>query len=303
VRAARRIALVGLVAAMPALATAIPAFAEEAYGGRDSGAITAGANDGGATSSGQQTSGGSSGGGGGTRPTCTAANGSVGAVSYRRVPDSDLLAFQQEQVRAEGGGAWYWEYCGGEPARYVMSFDNGAVYIPAGSPGGPPANPADLAADALQRTPLPTPTIAITPPPDKVIVNANVWLSIDPSQWGQRTASASAGAVTSTVIAEPERVVWDMGDGQQVTCTGPGTPYDPNQDYFSQQPDCGYIYRRSSAGYPNDAATVTATVHYHVIWSASGAPGGGDLGTVSRTSAPIIVRVNEIQSIVTGARP
>ena len=99
-------------------------------------------------------------------------------------------------------------------------------------------------------------------------------------------------------MAEPERVVWNMGDGQQVTCTGPGTAYDSTRDYFGQHPDCGYVYRRSSAGYPGDVVSVTATINFHVTWSASGAPGGGDLGTVSRTSAPVAVRVNEIQTVV-----
>jgi len=85
---------------------------------------------------------------------------------------------------------------------------------------------------------------------------------------------------------------------------GPGTPFNPNVDYFSQTPDCGYIYRRSSAGYPGDAVTVTATLYYHATWSATGAPGGGDLGEISRTSAPVSVQVNEIQTvIVPGGRP
>jgi hypothetical protein len=100
------------------------------------------------------------------------------------------------------------------------------------------------------------------------------------------------------VVAEPESVVWSMGDGHEVTCNGPGTAYDPAQDYFSQQPDCGYIYRRSSAGYPNETVFVTATINYRVTWTAVGAPGGGDLGTVSRISAPVSVRVNEIQTVV-----
>jgi hypothetical protein len=300
-RPTRVLTLVGLVGPLMLLITAEPVLAEAAWGNQDSTGIGAGANTGGGSGSGSgQTAGGT--GGGGTRPTCTAADGSVGPVNYERVPENLLIQPQKDKVAADGGG-YYWKKCGNEGANYIMSTDNGGVYLPAGSPGGPPVDPAALAAEALQRTPFPTPSITMTPPPDKVIVNANVWLSIDPSQWGRRSAGASAGAVTSTVVAEPEKVVWDMGDGQQVTCTGPGTPYDRNRDYLSEKPDCGYIYRRSSAGYANDAATVTATIHYHVTWSASGAPGGGDLGTVSRTSAPISVRVNEIQSIVTGARP
>ena len=229
-RPIRVLTLVALVGPLVHLILAEPVLAEAVRGYQDSTGIGAGANSGSGSESGSgQTSGGSSGGGGsgggggGSRPTCTAIDGSVGPINYERVPDGLLVQDQKDKVAAEGGG-WFWKKCGNESANPILSMDNGGIYLPAGAAGGPPVDPAALAVDALQRTPLPTPTVTMSPPADKVIVNANVWLSIDPSQWGQRTASASAGAVTSTVVAEPERIVWDMGDGQQVTCTGPGTP-------------------------------------------------------------------------------
>ncbi len=165
-------------------------------------------------------------------------------------------------------------------------------------------DPVVLAQEAKRKLAVPTPTITMTPPPDKVLVQSNTFLSIDPSQWGRRSASASAGGVTSTVVGVPEKVVWSMGDGQQVVCTVPGTPYNPAIDFDAQQPDCGYVYRRSSAGYPNDAVSVTATLYYHATWTATGAAGGGDLGLISATSAPISVRVNEIQTVIVhGGQP
>lgn len=42
---------------------------------------------------------------------------------------------------------------------------------------------------------------------------------------------------------------------------------------------------------------MTATVHWHVTWTAEGAPGGGDLGTIERRSAPVMVPVAEIQAV------
>jgi hypothetical protein len=43
-----------------------------------------------------------------------------------------------------------------------------------------------------------------------------------------------------------------MGDGHQVTCPGPGTPYDPDRP--NQHPDCSYVYQHSGVH------TVTATM-------------------------------------------
>jgi len=45
---------------------------------------------------------------------------------------------------------------------------------------------------------------------------------------------------------------------------------------------------------------VTATVEWRVSWTASGAPGGGDLG-ISRRSSSTSVRVAEIQVLNTAA--
>ena len=172
------------------------------------------------------------------------------------------------------------------------------LYSPDGSPprpvGVPRPTPA-LAQQALQRVPLPSPSIAMSPGGDiPLLVNLPTFLWMEPAQWAPVTASASAGGVTSTVTATPERVVWDMGQGDSVTCNGPGAPYVPTLPDDAQPSDCRYTYRASSARSPDKTFTVTATVEWHVTWSASGAPGGGDLGT-SRRASTTIVRVAEIQ--------
>ena len=222
------------------------------------------------------------------------------ACTYTELTNADFIAELEEPAPHEpGSGTWNLKYCDGNYEGPVW-FGNGGGR----GPSAPAVDPAVLAQEAKNRLAVPTPTITITPPPDKVLVNANTFLSIDSSQWGQRSATASAGGVTSTAVAVPEKVVWNMGDGQQVTCNRPGTPFNPNVDYFDQTPDCGYVYKRSSASYPGHVVRVTATLYYHASWSAVGAPGGGDLGTISRTSAPVLVSVNEIQTvIVPGGRP
>jgi hypothetical protein len=102
--------------------------------------------------------------------------------------------------------------------------------------------------------------------------------------------------VTVTTAASPERVVFDMGDGNQIGCTGPGTPYDQNRPEAEQHSDCTYTYPTSSAGQPTDAFVVTATVEWRVTWVAQGALGPGDLGVVRR-STPQPLRVTEIQAL------
>lgn len=301
-RAPRILMAVALVGSA-VLITSTPAAANQANGGSDSSGLTAGASAGDSGGGSPSTSGATTPGGGGV-VTCTANDGSVGPVNYRPVDPGLLTQAQTDRVAAQGGG-YYVKYCGDQFADIIISTGSVGTYFPPRAPGGPAADPAALARQALQHTPLPRPTITMTPPANTVLVNAPLWLSIDPAQWAARTASASVGAVTSTVVAVPQKVVWDMGDGGRVTCDGPGTAYDPSLDYFAQlPPPCGYVYRASSAGEPGDVVAVTATVYYHATWSATGAPGGGDLGSVSAASTPVSVAVNEIQTVVIpGARP
>lgn len=253
--------------------------------------VTAGSSSSNAGTAGSGGSGSGSSSGGGSGPACT----------YTTLTNAEFTAQLERSTPHEPGtGTWNLKYCDGEYQGPVWLGNGGGGR----GPSAPAVDPVVLAQEAKNRLAIPTPTITMTPPPDKVLVNANTFLSIDSSQWGQRSATASAGGVTSTAVAVPEKVVWNMGDGQQVTCNRPGTPFNPNVDYFAQTPDCGYVYKRSSASYPGHVVRVTATLYYRATWSAVGAPGGGDLGTISRTSAPVLVSVNEIQTvIVPGGRP
>ena len=87
-----------------------------------------------------------------------------------------------------------------------------------------------------------------------------------------------------------------MGNGDVVSCAGPGTPYDPAVGADDQQSDCTYTYRRSSAGQPGGAFTMRVTTTWAVSWTVAGAPGGGSLGTAQRTTTSA-VRVAEIQAV------
>ena len=164
-----------------------------------------------------------------------------------------------------------------------------------------PANPVVLVHEALSKLALPVPSIEMAPPADRdQLVNVATWLWIDPSDWRGLSAAATAGPVTATAVATPAEVVWSMGDGQSVTCPGPGTPYDPADPAATTT--CSYTWTKSSAAQPGGAYQVTATVYYEATWAALGAPGGGSLGLVPGPSAHMAVRVAQSEAINTTPR-
>lgn len=236
--------------------------------------------------------------------------------SYTRVPveaavlialtqnsdPSGLLGPHQDVsgVRQDGSQVAYFKDCqGGSVAGGGFVPGSGTfVFGPVGGAGPvapPPPSPGELAQQAAQQTPLPAPAVELSPrPPIPLLVTMPTFLWIDPGQWVPVTASASAAGVTSTVTATPSRVVWDMGNGESVSCAGPGAAYSPALPDDQQPSDCKYSYPRSSAGARSQTFTLKATLEFDVTWVAVGAPGGGSLGTARRsTTTP--VQVAEIQ--------
>jgi hypothetical protein len=235
-----------------------------------SGNIGAGASQGGPTP-------GAGGGGGGSSTGCTYA---------QLDPTSSALADTMAKsgwADSPGGGAGAW---------YRKSCPDGSstvVWLPTGG-----VDPAVLAQEARDRTNIPLPAIGLNPPAGSdQVVNLATWMWV--RNWIAVSASASAGAVTATVTAQPVRVEWSMGNGDVVTCTGAGTPYDRSRSPADQHTSCSYEYRHSSASSPSGAFTVRATAVWHVTWVATGVNAGGDFGLVGRVSETT-VRVAEIQA-------
>jgi hypothetical protein len=166
----------------------------------------------------------------------------------------------------------------------------------AAAAAAPAVNPAVLAQQAESQLPLATPSIEMAPPATSdQLVNVSTWLWINPAAWQTLSATATAGPVSATATATPAKVVWSMGDGQQVTCAGPGTPYDPSNPNAST--DCSYTWTQSSAGQPGSAYQVTATVYWQVTWAATGAAGGGNFGLIPGPAAHVAAQVAESQAI------
>jgi hypothetical protein len=150
----------------------------------------------------------------------------------------------------------------------------------------------------LASAPFPPIQVQINPPPNHEAVNFPIFLALT-SGYTPVTASASAAGATSTVTITPTGVTWNMGDGNTVTCQGPGVPYTPANPFNSQLgtnglPACGYKYSLSSANQPGEVFQAVVTIHYNATWTVTGAPGGGNLGPINR-SLTLPMTVGEIQ--------
>lgn len=181
--------------------------------------------------------------------------------------------------RSDGTGRWYEKWCNG-----VYMSD---VYISR-------ADPADLLAEARRYLPLPLPTPRLSPAGEQ-IVNLPTWMWLARG-WTRERSTVSVPGVAVTVDAEPVSATWSMGDGSQVVCDGPGTAYNPALPASTQTPSCSHTFTRSSASQPDEAYTVSVSVRWLATWRVTGAPGGGDLGMIDRTTT-LRVRVGEVEAI------
>lgn len=158
-------------------------------------------------------------------------------------------------------------------------------------PGTEPVDPEELAREAFASIPIDPIDIGIVPEdePGRVgLVGMPAWMwaeNASPRQMGPQSASASDQGLTVTLDARVDRVVWNMGDGKTVTCTGPGTPY---QDSYGKKesPDCGYVYTRQGE------YQVSATTYWVADWT-----GGGQSGqlTAEFASPATTITVGELQ--------
>jgi hypothetical protein len=154
-----------------------------------------------------------------------------------------------------------------------------------------------VAQQAVQELVLPKPVIR-TNPDEKFaqLVRVPTWMWLDAGMWKPVSETASVPGVSVTATATPRSATWVMGDGTTVVCKGAGTPYSAKFSADAKSPDCGHTFRRSSAGKPGEAYTVSVTVGWDVEWQ-----GGGQQGVVPglQTQAQMPLRVAEAQALVT----
>jgi hypothetical protein len=216
--------------------------------------------------------------------------GSDGCYYAPTSPSSSTVAAMGGQP--SGSGGWYQRTCYGPAANGAQSF-GGPVWLA----GAPPAavSPEVVAQQAVSRLALPAATIRLSPSGEQ-LTGLPVWMWLDSASWGSRAATASVPGLSVTATATPVAAVWRMGDGNQVVCRGPGTPWRAGMDPAAASPTCGYRYRRSSAGQPGGSYAVTVSVGWQVSWS-----GGGRTGKVPNlgTAGAVRVQVAEAQALIT----
>ena len=186
-----------------------------------------------------------------------------------------------------GDGALYDQSCLG---RLGLGLGGIAVVWRA-SPPAPPVAPIVVAMKAINAMQLRGPTIGIVPKPGSQggLVGLPVWMwtTVAPDTWGPITRTASVPGVSVTATARAQKIVWAMGDGSQVVCTHPGSPY--KQSYGNRQsPDCGHVY-----GAPADY-TVTGTTYWEVTWAGAGQSGQIPLQLSSSTQ----ITIGELQVLI-----
>ncbi|WP_242432633.1 ATP/GTP-binding protein [Streptomyces sp. Root1310] len=182
--------------------------------------------------------------------------------------------------RTPGDGAVYEQTC-----RYLDS-PNSVVrhqWLADPPPAAATVDPAVLAQRAVDSMKLAGPHIASPRPTGKGLVRIPMWLWVhqSPTTYGPNTASASAGGVSVMATAKVSKIVWTMGDGAVVTCTGPGTPYTAAVGK-SDSPTCGHTYTRTSAHQTGGRYQVTATSTWTIDWQVS-AGGAGQAGQLTET--------------------
>ncbi len=193
-------------------------------------------------------------------------------------------------------GAWYVYQCQNDGRRDALY--RPPVWIPDGQAGPAAAapDPAALAEQARNQLRLQGPKIALSPT-GRQLIRLPTWMWLDPAGWQPVSATAAAGGVSVTAAATPAEVVWTMGDGTQVRCTGPGTPYPPDIDPKASSPDCGHTYQTVSDDQPGGVFAVTATVTWNVTWT-----GGGQTGVFNglTTVSTVQVTVISVPALSTG---
>lgn len=138
-----------------------------------------------------------------------------------------------------------------------------------------------LLAQAVSRMGIRGIEMGSTPPmiPGRVgLIGFPVWLwaaNPGPQTWGPVSASASAGGATVTARAEATRVQWEMGNGDVVTCAGPGLAWSEGWGR-EPSPQCGYRYEHDGT------YRVQAVTFWELTWSGMGQQGTIPLAVFSR---------------------
>ena len=160
-------------------------------------------------------------------------------------------------------------------------------------------SPYVLLDEAKRRLSVPLPTPMLSPGVDVPhLVGMPEWLAIDPAAFEARDATAAVPGLSVTLAASPLHTVWDLGNGDTVSCADAGTPWQPGSD-TATIPACGYVYQTSStASQPDGVYHAAVTTVWSRTWGCVPACAGGVLPDLARTTA-FDLTVRQGQAIIT----
>ena len=154
-----------------------------------------------------------------------------------------------------------------------------------------------VVASAMGALNPPRPTIRTSPGYRAgLLVQTPTWLWLPPSYWRTYSTTIVVWGYVVTIFATPTTVRWKMGNGDSITCLGPGTPWVPG--FSDAVSTCRYTYRHSSDGAPGDRYRISATVTFVGSFTTVGLGAmRGPLGAVTRSSS-VYAPVAEVQGLV-----
>jgi len=232
---------------------------------------------------------GGSGGSGGGEPS--GRQGAVPCFGSLVVGDEARAFVHPPELVTEDAAEWVVVTCwadGGDPG---VSWIAGVFQV------GEPALVSSLLDRASDLLVVPEPVPALAPPPDALhLVGIAEYLAVDASTWRDWTAVASVPGLSVSLTASPLHTRWDLGNGDEVVCDGPGEPWSRG---VSADDACTYIYRWSSTARPGGAPyQVVATTVWTRSWTCSPACGSGALAPLER-SVSFPLAVQQAQAIIT----
>ena len=149
-----------------------------------------------------------------------------------------------------------------------------------------------IAQQAVATLTLPEVNPVVMPDPEwnrwkSYAVGEDLWLWADSP--AQLSTTVTQQGITIQITAVRDRVVFDMGNGDKVSCKSMTKYYPPPDmdDEPWESPDCGYYYERlpqqRCVGY-----TMTATAHWIVTWAVLGKTGTIPVTKTATKHLPIV---------------
>jgi hypothetical protein len=162
---------------------------------------------------------------------------------------------------------------------------------------GDQAGIPSLLEQAIDRLVVPEPVADLHPDATAPhLVGLPEYLAVSADTWQPWSATAAIPGLGVTLTAEPLETQWDMGNGETVTCAGPGSPWQPD---VATDTACTYTYRWSStATQPDGVYHVTASTIWSRTWQCQPACGSGSLPDLTRSTS-LDLTVLQGQAVIT----